>query len=148
MSVIDTIFSWFDRTTQTNPTKQDRRDPNSINRTEPMVVNRALTKGLYHNQYPNMRLAGALAYNPIAVPVWFMGLPIPKSDNESEQELLKEIMDRFAQVCKQIHIETHRDGTVWAWPFFSARDRQLHWELIPDESVIRIIKDLETGYPI
>ena len=92
-----------------------------------------------------MKLAGALAFSPIAVPVWFMGLPIPKSEDEITQLLLDEIMERFATQMEQMHIECHRDGTLWVWPFFSATDGKIHWEIIPDGSVTDIIRSIETG---
>ena len=92
-----------------------------------------------------MKLAGALAFSPIAVPVWFMGLPIPQSEDEITQLLLDEIMERFATQMEQMHIECHRDGTLWVWPFFSATDGKIHWEIIPDGSVTDIIRSIETG---
>jgi len=92
-----------------------------------------------------MKLAGALAFNPIAVPVWFMGLPVPESENENTQLLLDEIMEQFSSQMEQMHIECHRDGTLWVWPFFSATDGKLHWEIIPDGSVTDIIRSIETG---
>jgi len=138
------IFSWFTSTKEANPTKQAKRTPNRIDFTDEMQCNAELTKGLWHNNYPGMKLAGALAFNPIAIPVWFMGLPIPESDNESDQELLTQITDQFSSLMKQIHIECHRDGTVWINPFFSSKDNQLHWEIIPDSSVINITRDIQT----
>ena len=138
------IFSWFTNTKEINPTKQEKRTPNRIDFTDEMQCNAELTKGLWHNNYPGMKLAGALAFNPIAIPVWFMGLPIPESDNEADQELLTQISDQFSSLMKQIHIMTHRDGTVWIHPFFSSKDNQLHWEIIPDSSVINITRDIQT----
>ena len=137
-------FTWG-RKNSTNPTKQQRRTPNSRDWTDSLQVNHDLTYGLYHNSYPGMKLAGALAFSPIAVPVWFMGLPIPKSEDEITQLLLDEIMERFATQMEQMHIECHRDGTLWVWPFFSATDGKLHWEIIPDGSVTDIIRSIETG---
>lgn len=144
MSLIPNIFSWTSKR-RDNPTKQARRTPNSIDWTDEYQCNHALTYGLYHNQFTGMKLAGALAFNPIAVPVWFMGLPIPESDSETDKAMLDEVTEQFSTFMGQIHVACHRDGTVWIWPFFSATDGQLHWEMIPDPSVVAIVRSVETG---
>jgi hypothetical protein len=46
---------------------------------------------------------------------------------------------------EQLHVSCHRDGTVWVWPFFSAIDGALHWEMIPDPSVVAIVRSVATG---
>jgi len=138
------IFSWFSKPIDQNPTKQKKRTPNKIDFTDEMQCSHDLTRSLYHNSYPGLKLAGALAFNPIAIPVWFMSLPIAESDNEADQELLTQITDQFSSLMKQIHIECHRDGTVWIHPFYSTKDNRLHWEIIPDGSVINIVRDIQT----
>ena len=45
---------------------------------------------------------------------------------------------------EQMHIECHRDGTLWVWPFFSATDGKIHWEIIP-RWLGDIIRSIETG---
>lgn len=138
------IFSWFQKPADIQPTKQAKRTPNKIDHTDEMQCNSDLTKALYHNSYPGMKLAGALAFNPIAIPVWFMGLHLAKSEDENTQELLNQISDQLASLMKQMHIMTHRDGTIWIWPFYSSVDNKLHWEIIPNQSVINIVRDIET----
>ncbi len=138
------LFNWRSAEKH-NPTKQDRRNPAPIDWTDGMQVNRSLTTGLYHNQYTGMKLAGSLAFNPIAIPVWFMGLPVPESADEQTQEKLAAMMADFGGMCKQLHIECHRDGTVWVWPHYSASAKRLIWEVIPDESVQSIVRSAETG---
>ena len=136
-------FTWG-RKNSTNPTKQQRRTPHSRDWTDSLQVNHELTYGLYHNSYPGMKLAGALAFSPIAVPVWFMGLPIPQSEDETTQLLLDEswsaLPHRWSR-CTLSVTETERSG----WPFFSATDGKIHWEIIPDGSVTDIIRSIETG---
>jgi len=143
MSLIPNIFNWRN-TRKENPTRQSKRNPNSIDFTDSMQCNSALTFGLYHNQYTGMKLAGALAFAPIAVPVWFMGLPIPETANEADQQLLRNITEQFSTFMEQLHVACHRDGTVWIWPFFSAIDGLLHWEMIPDASVVGIVHSVQT----
>lgn len=117
----------------------------TIDKTENLVVDHNLTYGLYHNSAPGYKLAGALAYNPIAVPVAFMGVPSVTCENEVTQKRITDLIKDFFTQMSQIHTQCHRDGTVWVFPFFSTKDRQLHWEYIPDESVYKIIKDVDTN---
>jgi hypothetical protein len=95
-----------------------------------------------------MKLAGGLAFAPIVVPVWFMGLPVPEPVDEDEdmQEICKTILEAFAMDIKQIHIQAHRDGTCWIWPHYDATGQELIWEFIPDETICDIFRDLATGH--
>jgi len=138
---------FFNRTaTNENITRRERRGTRSVvDWTESIQVNRDLTYGLYHNEYNGFKLAGSLAYAPIAVPVWFMGIPVAESDNEMTQKMLNELTEQFSTLMQQIHTESHRDGTIWVWPYFSADDRKVHWEIIPDTSVTTIARDIKTG---
>lgn len=143
------LFDWLkNKDTQDiqNVTKQPRRDKGIVDFTESLQANLDLTRGLYHNTYPGLKLAGGLAFSPIAVPVWFMGLPVPViDDNETVQELLDEILKNFSMDLEQIHIQCHRDGTIWVFPKWSAKLNRLVWEFIGDDIVTDIIRDLETG---
>ena len=143
------VFDWFKRKDTmdlSNITKQPRRDKGVVDFTESLQANLDLTRGLYHNTYPGLKLAGGLAFSPIAVPVWFMGLPVPViDDNETVQELLDELLKNFAMDLEQIHIQCHRDGTIWVFPKWSAKLNKLVWEFIGDDIVTDIIRDLETG---
>ena len=141
------IFDWFKKKeVVTNPTKQTRRYPAVVDWTEDQVVNYELTYGLYHNSFPGMKLAGGLAYAPIAIPVMFMGLPCVTTVEEDEEtnERLKEISEKFAVQEEQIHTEDHRDGTIWIWPHFSTELMEVIWEPIRDDVVTDIIRDLNT----
>lgn len=94
-----------------------------------------------------MKLAGGLAFPPIAVPVWFMGLPVisPEDENEETQEILNNITLDFSRLIQQIHIECHRDGTIWIWPRFSIKKMAVIWETIRDDTISDIIRDLDTN---
>jgi hypothetical protein len=134
---------WHGPHKSANATLQPKRVPH-INKTENLTVNKDLTYGLYHNQYAGTKLAGALAFNPIAVPVAFMGVPSVMSEDKLTQKRIDKLIKDFFVEMTQIHTECHRDGTVWVFPFYSATDKKLHWEYIPDET-ITIIKDIDTN---
>lgn len=139
-------FNWFKSKNEIETkTKRKRVAPVPVDWTDSLQVNSALTKGLYHNSYPGMKLGGALAYNPIAVPVSFMGYPSVRAiDNDTLQEQLTAITEKMVDQMKDIHIQCHREGTIWIWPKYSATDG-LIWEFISDDSITDIIRDLETG---
>lgn len=137
---------FFNRTaTNENKIRQRRMSRGVVDWTESIVVDRDVTYGLYHNEYNGMKLAGSLAYAPIAVPVWFMGLPVPESDDERVQQMLDSLTEDFSTLMQQIHTECHRDGTIWVWPYFSAEKRKLMWEIIPDTSITTVMRDIKTG---
>jgi len=138
------IFDWFKKVeAEDNKTKITRRSPAPVDWTDSMQVNAELTKGLYHNTYPGIKLGGALAYNPIAIPAALMGLPIPRTEDEQAQVMLNEIVDLMTDEMKDIHVQSHREGIIWIWPKFTADG--LIWEFMPDASVTDIIRDLSTG---
>jgi hypothetical protein len=112
--------------------------------TEDMVSNSSMLSALYHNDYPGLKLAGSLAFPAIAVPVYFMGLPIPTANGSTQKEL-DDIQQRFITDEQQVHIHCHREGTIWIWPKFDQATGHAIWEFIPDDAVCDPIKDLYTG---
>jgi hypothetical protein len=146
MSIFNSVFDWFKGESETNtPTKQQPRRPSQRDWTDSLQVNGVLTRQLYHNSYPGMKLAGSMAFNPIAVPVWFMGLPIPKSESDSIQEIIDDILETKSREMVQIHLQCHREGTIWIYPFFSSKQNKVVWEFIPDDVVTDIIRDIDSG---
>jgi len=142
------IMDWFKKKEVVkNVTVTEVRRPVEVDYTESLNVNRELTYGLYHNSYPDMKLAGALAYAPIAVPVWFMGIPVIKLDkkNDEDELLIAEIQKRYYRMFEQIHIQSHREGTIWVFPRYSAKLGEVVWEFITDDTVTDLIKDFDTG---
>ncbi len=121
-------------------TKQDRRVPSSRDLSESFVVNSELTKGIFYNSYPGLKLAGALGYAPIAHPVSFMGLPTPKSEDAATQEALDKLVLQMSGRMPSMHISVSREGTLWAWPRFDAKRGRVTWELIPDDSISDLLK--------
>jgi hypothetical protein len=149
MSWFGNFFSFFkDKSETSEPTKQEKRDPVSVDYRDSLQCNQALTKGLYHNSYPGMKLAGSMAFNPIAVPVWFMGLPVPVPVDDTDEDMkaaIEKITEQFSTQISGINIQTHRDGTIWIWPFYSASAEKVIWEEISDETVTDIVRNIITG---
>jgi len=139
------VFSWFGGHKEVHAvTKQPRRQPSPHDISEEMTCNSDLTKGLYHNTYAGLKLAGALAYAPIAHPVMFMGLPTPKADNKKTQETLDAIVKSMARRMTALHIMVPRDGTAWIWPKYDRKGGRLIWEFIPDDTITAIVKSPDT----
>lgn len=139
-------FRWKrNKSELTNQTKRQPRRPAVSDYREYPTVNAELTQGLYHNSFPGLKLAGSMAYSPIAIPVSFMGLPIPVVEDDDEmQEVVDDMVKNFSQAMQSIHTQSHREGTIWIWPSYDSVERRLRWEFIPDESVSDIIVDINT----
>ncbi len=146
------INSFFKRTkadvAASTVTRRSRKDSQPVDFTESYQSNIALTRGLYFNTYQGFKLAGGLAYPPIAVPVQFMGLPIvapidPADENTAEE--LAGLVENYRNEIENIHTQCHRDGTVWIWPHWDSRSSRLIWEFITDDTVTDIVRDLNTG---
>jgi hypothetical protein len=139
------FFNWHKDPSQTsNQTKQQPRRPTPRSLID-LPINATLTRGLFHGNFPGLKLASAMAFTPIAVPVWFMGIPTPKSENERTQETLNRYVEMYSRAMQQIHQQSHREGTAWIWPHYSARKQRVVWEFIPDETITDIVRDLDTG---
>jgi hypothetical protein len=138
-------FNWFkNKSDITSASKRQPRRPTPVDYRDYPTANAELTQGLYHNSFPGLKLAGSMAYAPIAIPVSFMGLPVPVAENDSDQAILDEMVLHFATDMRSIHTQCHREGTIWIWPSFDARTQVLRWEFIPDEIVSDIIVDINT----
>jgi len=144
---LSNVFSWSRTKSETsNPTRIQPRRPAQTDFTDSLQCNKALTRGLYHNSYPGMKLAGSMCHTPIAVPVWLMGVPIPKVENNPKiQEELYEIVKNNILNMYQNHKECHIDGTTWIYPFYSTEKMQVVWQFIQDDTITDIIKDIITG---
>lgn len=144
---LSNVFSWSKTKSETsNPTRMPARRPTQTDFTDALQCNKALTRGLYHNTYPGMKLAGSMCHTPIAVPVWLMGAPIPKVEkNPTVQEALDGIVKDNILNLYQIHKECHVDGTVWIFPFYSTEKMQVLWQFIQDDTITDIVKDIITG---
>jgi hypothetical protein len=139
-------FKWGKNKSElVNRTKKQPARPAQKDLREYPVANAGLTEGLYHNSFPGLKLAGAMAYSPIAIPVSFMGLPVAVTeDDEDVQDILDNILKMFASRMVSIHTQCHREGTIWVWPNYDAGSRQLRWEFITDDTVSDIVVDVNT----
>lgn len=142
---INNTFRWKrDQSELSNQTKRSPRRPTPVDYRDYPVANAELTQGLYHNSFPGMKLAGALCYGPIATPVSFMGIPVPVAEDENHQDDVNEIIELFHSQFSKIHTQSHREGTIWLWPKYSAEKKALLWEFIPDVVVTDIVEDIHT----
>lgn len=140
------LFSW-DRGKSDNDDNEKTRIVRTTRAitdfTDKFAVNPALTNGIYNNTYRGMKLAG-FGFNIINVPVSFMGLPIVDAENEIAKEYLNNLIIEKTRDCRSTHMQSHRDGTVWGYPKFSA-ERGLEWDMIPDQNVKKIVRNINTG---
>ncbi len=74
-----------------------------------------------------------------------MGLPSPTSPDEATAAELTELVATFSTQIRNIHIQSHRDGTIWIRPDWDVETGKLTWEFIPDNTVTDIVKDVNTG---
>lgn len=142
------IFDWFKKkTTQDaeNPIMQTRRAPFAVDITENIKINGELTRAIMRNTYPGMKLAGALAYAPIMTPVSIMGIPVPETENKNLQKLLDDWIESNIMKFDAVHTSSHGDGTIWVWPFYNAAKKTADIELIIDDKISDVLRDIYTG---
>jgi hypothetical protein len=143
----NTIFSGSSTTGTTNNSSMKKRSsPNKKNLTYGDTVDSELTKGLYHNQISGYKLGASLCYNPIRVPLSFMGVPhfATEDSNEFWNDLIYHYNNRTIQAKKNIQLICHRDGTAIIYPQYSAGKRLVEWKHIPVASVYRVLVDTFT----
>jgi len=129
-----------------NPMRHMIRRPHTVDFTDSWVINDDLAIGLFKGSYPGLKLASAMAYPIAFIPVAFMGLPIPicKQDDKT-QELLDGILEEAAATFQKLFLMRRIVGTAWVWPNWNAKLGKITHELIPNSSVVDIIRDLDTG---
>lgn len=149
MSIFDPILSFFHKqeSSNSNPTKSPPRRPIQRNTTDSLTVNQGLTKGLYFGDYAGLKLASALAMAPVKIPVFFMGFPMPKVDEEDEEleGIIKSMLERWTTLIQSTHLQKRRDGTIWLFPKYNSKSGQVDIEIIPDNTISDIVRDLDTG---
>lgn len=128
-----------------NPMVTRGRRPNPVDMTEAWVVDDALCLGIYHGTQPGLKLASAVAFPIVSVPVAFMGLPTFSSDNPTTQELLTQAVGEMASTLQKTYTLRPVVGTAWLWPNWDAKRGRVYDEMIPNASVVDIIRNVETG---
>ena len=140
------IFDWFGSNKNNDDNTKTafyRTSRPVVDYTDKLSVNDALTKGIYRNTYPGMKLAG-FGFNVINTPVSFMGFPVIATEDDETKEYLQALILAMKREIRSLHTQAHRDGTIWVYPKFRA-DRGIVWQMIPDQIVTKIVRDLETG---
>lgn len=137
-------WPWSKKEETANKTKRIVVDRPLIDFTESIVANKKLTKGLYYNTASGYKLAGALCYNIIAVPIAFCGYPTPMAEN-GDQEELDELMKLYNQDFVKILRQCHREGTVWVYPRYDSSIDKVVLDFIDDETVTDVFRHPDTG---
>lgn len=132
---------------RSNPMKVQGRRPNQLDETENWIIDDDFAEGLYNGTMPGFKLASALVFPIVSVPVSFMGLPIPvsKAKSEATQAVLDQMVKETSTVLTQIFTNRRKVGTGWIWPNYDAKLGKIVDEIIPNASVVDIIKDHDNG---
>lgn len=137
-------WPWSKPAETANKTRKPATTSPIVDYTDSIVANKALTKGLYYNTAPGYKLAGALCYNIIAVPIAFCGYPTPITST-GDQEELDELMKLYNQDFVKILRQCHREGTIWIYPRYDSNKNRVMLDFIDDETVTEIYRHPETG---
>lgn len=152
MSFIDIakdIFNSVIKRTKNSITKK-RQIPAQIDFTYPDTIDTRITRGLWHNALQGYKLGAQLCYNPISVPLSFMGVPtfflpdsnVPDYDFWVERFLFYN--NALIKDKQNIQLLCHRDGTVGVYPWFDSKDGRVKLRWILPEDIKKIITDIET----
>lgn len=140
---LQSIYNFLFPTDQSDLSRNDQRlrnTPQKVKLTFDDTINRSLTKGLWENSVPGFKMGAPLCYNPIAVPLAFMGVPHTDIENWNKvrnkkfwEEKIKFYNEKYIQAKKMIQLLCHRDGTVWKWPWYDSKAGFVRWKTIfPD----------------
>src|SRR6266403_5104117 len=94
-----------------NPGRRRIQTPANTDMSELNAANEDLLIGLYEGTYPGLKLASALAFPIVFVPVSFMGMPTPSSEDPKTQALLTEIMEDAQQPLNRVFTRRAIVGT-------------------------------------
>jgi hypothetical protein len=102
-------------------------------------------KKLWDGSDMGMNFISPLAYAAVSVPRTLAGAPIFSSGDRLTQEWIDSfapyVFDN-APIITQTKLIT---GTAWRFPMWDARSRSVIWASIPDDDIISIKTDLDTG---
>jgi len=128
---IKALLSSSNGTTQDKSASKTRRvaqDYPVVDYTEKIVADTITTKGLYYNTLNGYKLAGVFAKNIIDTPIAFCGSPSPQTDDEDILEFMKPYNPDLVKVLRQ----SHREGTVWIWPWYDSKEGKVKLRFIQD----------------
>lgn len=157
MNIFDSVINLWNSLFGTSSNKsiandrQMRTTPVTVDLTFDETVNVELTRALWHNSQPGFKLGAPLCYNPIAVPLAFMGVPhtdFEDWDRIDDEEFWKEKIDfyndKYIIEKKTIQLMCHRDGTIIIWPWFDSKVNHVRWTFIKPEQVSLVVMDPDT----
>lgn len=139
------IFSDFFRgapTTQdvgASKTRRPAQEYTVVDYTEKIVANTVTTKGLYYNTLNGYKLAGVFAKNIIDTPIAFCGFPSMNTDDEKITEFFRPYNPSFVKILRQ----SHREGTVWMWPWYDSKEMKVKLRFIEDDWIYETFVDPE-----
>jgi hypothetical protein len=137
-------FTWKTKRTELEtPTKTDFYHPVDIDWTDSLVASYELLDGAYRAEKGGLKLAAFAIKKIIDKPLQFMGIPIPKSNNEQTEKELIKWTENNAEDIKNIEKESALQGTCWVFPRYDADIKDVVLEFIPDHTV-KLIRDLTT----
>lgn len=131
MSIWNKLFS-SNGTTQDQTASKTRKTPASfpvVDYTKKIVADSITTRGLYFNTLNGYKLAGVFAKNIIDTPIAFCGSPSPQTDDEKILEFMRPYNPDLVKILKQ----SHREGTVWIWPWFDSKEGKVKLRFIQDD---------------
>lgn len=132
-----------------NNTKNDKTESKTrtavanypvVDFTEKIVADVVTTKGLYYNTLKGYKLAGVFAKPIIDVPVSFCGYPGIDTEEEDILNFVSKYNTDFLKILKQ----SHREGTVWIWPWFDSSTNKVKLKFIQDNWVTETYINPET----
>ena len=154
MNIFDSLSNLYNRIFSSGSTDNSnfirRTSPAKVDLTFDDTMNVEFFRNLYHNTMSGFKLGAALCYNPIAVPLSFMGFPHFDLDDwdpvnqDFWRERLDFYNDKYILAKKNIQLMCHRDGTIIIWPWFDASVNYVRWKFIKPEYVSRKTTDPDT----
>lgn len=131
-SDIKASLSRTNGTTQDQSASKTRRTPANfpvVDYTKKIVADTITTKGLYRNTLNGYKLAGVFAKNIIDTPIAFCGSPSPQTDDEKILEFMRPYNPDLVKILRQ----SHREGTVWIWPWYDSKEAKVKLRFIQDD---------------
>jgi hypothetical protein len=125
------------KVSDSNKTRRSVSNSPIVDFTNKIVADSITTKGLYRNTLNGYKLAGAFAKNIIDTPIAFCGFPIPQTDDEDIINYFLPYNYNFVKILRQ----SHREGTVWVWPWYDSKSASVKLKFIEDNQVTTVFQD-------
>jgi len=129
------IFSFFGGKKAAPESKMPRRNQVPVDMTMGLQANEDLFEGLLHGTYQGLQKATPLARIPVLIPAQMMGLPTPKSKDETTQIALDKLVREKIREINIIKRKYLNVGTTWVYPKWDSSTNTLVWKLIKDSTI-------------